>query len=91
MEPCDGSNSLRFSGRLAPPAGCAYRRVRGGGVVRRVAVYDPLYDPFYYGYRRFRPYPYYGSPWGPYRVVGGGYSYVLKALAFKYGGPPPAQ
>ena len=56
-----------------------------------VAVHDPWYDPFYYGYRRIRPYPFYGSPWGPYRVVGGGYSYVLKALAIKYGGPPPAQ
>ena len=56
-----------------------------------VAIYDPWYDPFYYGYRRVRPYPFYGSPWGPYRVVGGGYTYVLKALAIKYGGPPPAQ
>ena len=54
-----------------------------------VALYDPRYDPFYFGYHRFRPYPFYGSPWGPYRVVGGGYTYTLKALAIKYGGPPP--
>ena len=62
-----------------------------------IAMYDPWMDPFYWGYRRWRPYPYYGSPWahpyygspwGPYRVVGGGYSYVLKALAIKYAPPP---
>ena len=52
-----------------------------------VAVYDPFYDPFYYGYHRWRPYPFYGSPWGPYRVVGGGYTYVLRALAIKYAQP----
>jgi hypothetical protein len=59
-----------------------------------VAVYDPFYDPLYYGHYRWRPYPFYGSPWGPawgpypypYRVVGGGYTYVLKALAIKYTG-----
>jgi hypothetical protein len=56
------------------------------------AVYDPFYDPLYYGHYRWRPYPFYGSPWGPawgpypypYRVVGGGYTYVLKAVAIKY-------
>lgn len=60
------------------------------------AVYDPFYDPFYYGHYRWRPYPFYGSPWGPawgpypypYRVVGGGYTYVLKALAIKFTAPP---
>jgi hypothetical protein len=51
-----------------------------------VAVYDPWYDPFYFGYHRFRPYPYYGSPWGPFRYTGGTYSYVLKAVAIKYTG-----
>jgi hypothetical protein len=52
-----------------------------------MTVYDPWSDPWYdpyLGYRRWAPYPYYASPWGPYRVVGGGYTYVLKALAIKY-------
>jgi hypothetical protein len=57
-----------------------------------MTVYDPWYDPLYFGHHRWRPYPFYGSPWGPawgpypypYRVVGGGYTYVLKALAIKY-------
>ena len=54
-----------------------------------VAVYDPWYDPFYYGwYRPWVP-PYY-HPWTSYRVVGGYYSYVLKALAIKYTDKPPA-
>jgi hypothetical protein len=60
-----------------------------------VAVYDPFYDPLYYGHYRWRPYPFYGSPWGPawgpypysYRVVGGGYTYVLKTLAIRYTQP----
>ena len=47
-----------------------------------VAIYDPFYDPFYFGWHRYRPLPH--SPWGPYRVIGGGHSYVLKALAIKY-------
>jgi hypothetical protein len=51
-----------------------------------VAVYDPWYDPFYSGFRHFRPYGYYPDPWGPYRVVGGGYSYVLKSMAVKFTG-----
>jgi hypothetical protein len=55
-----------------------------------VAVYDPWYDPFYYGFRHYRPFPYYPDPWGPYRVVGGGYSYVLKSVAIKYIPGPPA-
>lgn len=51
-------------------------------------VYDPWYDPWWgYRYRAFGPlYPY---PYGTYRVVGGYYMYVLKAVAIKYtdGGP----
>ena len=49
-----------------------------------VAVYDPWYDPFYFGWHRYRPFPHYAAPWGPYRVIGGGHTYVLKALAIKY-------
>src|SRR5687768_17395748 len=41
-----------------------------------VAVYDPWYDPFYWPYYR-RPFPPLYSPWGPYRYVGGGFTYVL--------------
>jgi hypothetical protein len=51
-----------------------------------VAVYDPWYDPFFYGHYGWgRPWvpPYY-HPWTSYRVVGGYYSYVLKALAIRY-------
>ena len=55
-----------------------------------VPVYDPWYDPFYYGYYRRRafvppfPHPWGPYPWGPYRYVGGGYTYVLKAAAIRY-------
>ena len=50
-----------------------------------VAVYDPWFDPFYFGYSRYRPYPMFAHPWSaPYRVVGGGSEYVLKARAIKY-------
>lgn len=49
-----------------------------------VAVYDPWFDPFYWGYYRQRPFPAFPHPWGPYRVVGGGSEYVLKARAIKY-------
>lgn len=49
-----------------------------------VAVYDPWYDPFYWGYYRHPAFGPFIHPWGPYRMVGGGYSYVLKALAVKY-------
>ena len=49
-----------------------------------VAVYDPWYDPFYWGYYRHPAFGPFTHPWGPYRMVGGGYSYVLKALAVKY-------
>lgn len=50
-----------------------------------VAIYDPWYDPLFYGYYRYRPFPPFPHPWAsPYRMVGGGYSYILKALAIKY-------
>lgn len=63
-----------------------------------VPVYDPWFDPFYWPHYRW---PYYrwpygplGYPWapGPYRYVGGGFSYVLKTSAIRYndaGAPPP--
>ena len=49
-----------------------------------IPVYDPWYDPYYWGFYRnpaFAPFPH---AWMPYRMVGGSYSYVLKALAVKY-------
>jgi hypothetical protein len=49
-----------------------------------VPIYDPWYDPLFYGYYRYRPFPPYPYPWNPYRVVGGGYTYLLKTLAIKY-------
>jgi hypothetical protein len=50
-----------------------------------VAVYDPWYDPLFYGYYRYRPFPPFPHPWAsPYRMVGGGYSFVLKTLAIKF-------
>lgn len=49
-----------------------------------VAVFDPWYDPLYWSYYRNRRFPPFPAPWGPYRVVGGGYEYTLKALAIKY-------
>jgi hypothetical protein len=52
-----------------------------------VAVYDPWYDPFYYGWHRPWVPPYY-HPWTSYRVVGGYYSYVLKAVAIRYTDKP---
>jgi hypothetical protein len=59
-----------------------------------VAVYDPWYDPAafgYYGYRPWSPYPYrWGSPYAPYQMVGGGYTYVLTAIAIKYSDAPPS-
>ena len=53
-----------------------------------VALYDPWGDPFYWGpYRhRYHPFGPWGHPWGPYRVIPGGYHYVLKAMAVKYTG-----
>src|SRR5688572_30517396 len=52
-----------------------------------VPVYDPWYDPFYHFYwapHRWRAYPQFPHPWGPYRYVGGGFSYVLKVSAIRY-------
>lgn len=49
-----------------------------------VAVYDPWYDPFFWGHYRYRPFPFHPHPWGPYRAVGGGYSYTFKGVAIKY-------
>jgi hypothetical protein len=56
-----------------------------------LAVYDPWYDPFW-GFPRYRLYPYrpyppYIHPWGAHRVVPGGYSYTLKAVAIRYPDP----
>ena len=40
------------------------------------AVYDPWYDPWFWGYR-YRPWsPFYPHPWGSYRVVGGYHTYL---------------
>lgn len=52
-----------------------------------VVVYDPWHDPFYWGYYRHGPFPLM-HPWAPYRVIGGGFSYLLKAVAIKYSQPP---
>ena len=49
-----------------------------------VAMYDPLYDPWYWHGYRYRALPPYPHPWGAYRIVGGGYSQTLKAVAIKY-------
>ena len=51
-----------------------------------VAVYDPWYDPFYWHGHRYRMLPPFPHAWGAYRVVEGGYSVNLKALAIKYTG-----
>jgi hypothetical protein len=52
---------------------------------RPLVVYDPWYDPVFYGYYRYRPFPPFPQPWvGPYRYVGGGVSFTLKAMAIKY-------
>jgi len=47
------------------------------------AIYDPMYDPFFYP-RRYYPYSPYAAPYGGYRWVGGGYYYTAKATAIKY-------
>jgi hypothetical protein len=64
-----------------------------------VTLYEPWLDPFYYypRYHRFHHYRPFG-PFGPfppfatrpYRVVGGGYIYRLKALAIRYGMKAPS-
>jgi hypothetical protein len=55
-----------------------------------VPIYDPWYDPFYWGWgfrhRRFAPFP--PHPWAPYRYIGGGFSYVLKVAAIRYTDKP---
>ena len=52
---------------------------------RPVPVYDPWYDPLFYGYFRYRPLLPYPQPWvNSYSYVGGGVSYTLKATAIKY-------
>jgi hypothetical protein len=53
-----------------------------------VPIYDPWFDPFYYGYYRHRPFPPFPYPWGPYRYVGGGFTYTLKAAAIRYTDKP---
>ncbi|HYC47659.1 MAG TPA: hypothetical protein VED01_19455 [Burkholderiales bacterium] len=53
-----------------------------------VAVYDPWFDPFWYGPYHYRPFPPYPYPGGAYRVVGGGYSYLLKVVAIRYTDKP---
>jgi len=55
-----------------------------------MAVYDPWYDPFYWGYYRPRFYPPLYHPWGGYHVVGGYYTYNMKAVAIKYADKPAA-
>jgi hypothetical protein len=47
------------------------------------AIYDPWYDPLFYRfhYRAWHPF---GPPYGEYRLVGGGYYYVVKALAIRF-------
>ena len=53
-----------------------------------VVVYDPWFDPFYFGYYRYRPYPMFHHPWAAQRVIGGMSEYVLKARAIKYTDAP---
>lgn len=47
------------------------------------AVYDPMYDAFFYP-RRHYPFHPYRAPYGGYRWVGGGHYYTAKAIAIKY-------
>ena len=55
-----------------------------------ITMYDPWYDPFYFGpypHRYWGPWGPWGPwdyPWGPYRVIPGGYEYTLKAIAIRY-------
>ncbi len=51
-----------------------------------IALYDPWYDPFFYPYYR-RPWYPVGPPYADYRLVGGGYYYVVKALAIRFKPP----
>lgn len=53
-------------------------------VQQPVAIYDPIYSPFFPHYSLYR-YPYFFPPYyGGYRVIGGGTLYTLRALAIKY-------
>jgi len=54
-----------------------------------VAVYDPWYDPFYWGpypyrHRYYSPFAPVYPPFGAYHVLPGGFSYILKAAAIRY-------
>ena len=53
-----------------------------------VAIYDPWPDAFWYAPYRYRHFPPHMYPWGTYRVVGGGYSYLLKVVAIRYTAAP---
>jgi hypothetical protein len=54
-------------------------------VQQPVAIYDPIYSPFFPYYSQYR-YPFYFPPYyGGYRMIGGGTVYTLRALAIKYG------
>jgi hypothetical protein len=55
-----------------------------------VPIFDPWFDPFYFGYYRHRLFSPFPHPWAPYRYVGGGFSYVLKAAAIRYTDKPPS-
>ena len=48
-----------------------------------MTIYDPWYDPLFYRHYYWPWYPF-GPPYGDYRLVGGGYYYVVKALAIKF-------
>jgi hypothetical protein len=48
------------------------------------AVYDPMYDPFFFPRRHYYPFHPFGPPYGGYRWVGGGYYYTAKAIAIRY-------
>lgn len=48
-----------------------------------MTVYDPWYDPFVYRHY-YHPWHAFGPPYGDYRLVGGGYYYVVKALAIRF-------
>lgn len=54
-------------------------------VQQPVAIYDPIYSPFFPYHSQYR-YPYFFPPYyGGYRMIGGGTLYTLRALAIKYG------
>lgn len=49
-----------------------------------VPIYDPWFDPFYWGFYQHRPFPPFPHAGGAHRYVGGGFSYLLKAMAIRY-------